>query len=191
MSATFDEGEAAGGEVQLTFDAVLIYEDLRTGLRAKDVLECARRRLPRALNFNLAMWRFDVLREVSWRETDPSEASVAVIVVVSAHGPSDLPEVVTDWLQQWLQRKREEPRALIVSLDDTSRDSASVAQVVARLRMGAKAKNVTVFPHFGAPPRYKSVLAVNEIQSPAHAITAMLSDIRRWPERHEDWGINE
>jgi len=37
VSATFEEGEAEGGEVQLTLDAMLIYEDLSTGLRAKDV----------------------------------------------------------------------------------------------------------------------------------------------------------
>jgi hypothetical protein len=103
--ATFAEGETAGGEVQLMLDAVLIYEDLRTGLRAKNVVECAGRRLPRAPSFNLAVWRFDVLQEAGLRETALNEASVAVIVLVSAHGSRDLPNVVSDWLRQWLKRK--------------------------------------------------------------------------------------
>jgi hypothetical protein len=66
MSAIFDEGDAAGGEVQLTLDAAMIYEDLSTGLRAKDVFECATHRFPRAPSFKLAIWRFDVLRQLSF-----------------------------------------------------------------------------------------------------------------------------
>jgi hypothetical protein len=189
--ATFDEGEAAGGEVQLALDAALIYEDLRTGLRAKDVLECAARRLPRAPNINLAIWRFDVLREVGLSETDLNKASAAVIVLVSAHGRRDLPEVVSDWLQQWLKRKSEEPRALIVSLDDITRESDSAAQMISWLQTEARARNVAVFPHFGDTARWDDGLAANEIQSPAYTKTAVLPDVRRWPERYEDWGINE
>jgi hypothetical protein len=77
------QGKSARGEVQLTLDAMLIYEDLSTGLRAKQVLEHAARMAP---NFNLAIWRFDVLREPRWRKRLWNKASVAVIVVVSAHG---------------------------------------------------------------------------------------------------------
>jgi hypothetical protein len=189
--ATFDEGEAAGGEVQLTLDAALIYEDLRTGLRAKDVLECDARRFPRAPNINLAIWRFDVLQEAGLRETALNEASVAVIVLVSAHGRRDLPKVVSDWLQQWLKRKSKEPRALIVSLDDTSRESDSAAQMISWLQTGARAKDVAVFPQFGDTGRWEGGLAANEIQSPAYTKTAVLADVQRWPERYDDWGINE
>ena len=65
---------------------MLIYEDLSTELRAKRVLEHAARQVPMAPNFNLAIWRFDVLREASLREKALNEASVAVIVLVSAQG---------------------------------------------------------------------------------------------------------
>ena len=43
MSATLDEGDAARGGVLLTLDAMLIYEDISTGLRAKRVFEHAAR----------------------------------------------------------------------------------------------------------------------------------------------------
>jgi hypothetical protein len=189
--ATFAEGEAAGGEVQLTLDAALIYEDLRTGLRAKNVVECAVRRLPRAPSFNLAIWRFDVLQEAGFREMPLNQASVAVIVLVSEHGCRDLPNVVSDWLRQWLKRKSEDPRALIVSLDDTLRDSVSAVQMISWLQTQARAKDVAVFPHFGGTPRCEGGLAVDEIQSPAHTKSAVLADIWRRPERRLDSGINE
>jgi len=139
MSAIFDDRDSARNEVQLTLDAVLIYEDLRTGLRAKEVFECAVSRLPGAPHFNLVIWRFDGLSDASLREMAPSEAPAAVIVLVSGHGRRDLPKVVTLWLKQWLKRKSEEPRALIVSLADTSRDSASATQMISRLQTGARA----------------------------------------------------
>jgi hypothetical protein len=190
-AATFAKSEATVGEVQLTLDAMLIYEDLRTGLRAKDVLECTARRLPGTPSLKLAIWRFDVLRETNLRETSLEQASVAVIVLVSAHGRRELPEFVMDWLQQWLQRKSDESRALIVSLDDTSRSHASNAQMISRLQTGARAKDVAVFPHFGDTIRTKGVPAANELRNLAHTNSAVLAEIQRQPERDKDWGINE
>jgi hypothetical protein len=191
MSAILDEGYAARGEVQLTLDAMLIYEDLSTGLRAKRLLEHAARLLPMAPNFNLAIWRFDLLREACWRKTALHEASVAVIGVVSAHGQQDLPKVAKGWLKQWLKRKGDESRALIVSFDDTSRDSASAAQTISWLQSEALVMDVAVLPHFGDTPRWQGSLAMDSAGNSASAKTAVLADIRRWKEQHSDWGINE
>ena len=175
----------------MTLDAMLIYEDLSTGLRAKDVIDCAARRLHSAPIINLAVWRFDVLREASLRKSALNEASMSVIVLVSAHGRRDLPKVVALWLKQWFKRKSDESRALIVSLDDTSRNSASASQMISWLEKEAGAKEVAVFAHFGGTPRYEGGLAVDEIQDSSHIRTAVLADIRRWPEQRSDWGINE
>ena len=191
MSAIFDDGEAARGEVQLTLDAMLIYEDLSTGLRAKRVLEHAARLLPTAPNFKLAIWRFDLLREPCWRKTAMNEASVAVIGVVSAHGRKDLPKVAMGWLKQWLKRKSDESRALIVSFDDTSRDSASAAQTISWLQKEARARDVAVLPHFGDAPRREGGLSMDRAENSASGKTAVLADIRRLTEQHSDWGINE
>jgi hypothetical protein len=191
MSAIFDEGEAAKGEVQLTLDAMLIYEDLSTGLRAKRVFEHAARQFPMAPNFNLAIWRFDLLREPRWRKTALNEASVAVIGVVSAHGQQYLPRVAMGWLKQWLKRKSDESRALIVSLDDTSRGSASAAQTISWLQEQARARDVAVFPHFGDTLRWEGGLAMDGAENSTSAKTAQLADIRSWTEQHSDWGINE
>jgi hypothetical protein len=191
MSAIFDDGEAARSEVQLTLDAKLIYEDLSTGLRAKRVLEHAARQFPLAPNFNLAIWRFDVLGEPRWRNTALNEASEAVIGVVSAHGQQDLPKVAKGWLKQWLKRKGNESRALIVSFDDTSRDSASAAQKISWLQQEARPRDMAVFPHFGDTPLWDGGLAMGGAGNSASAKTAVLADIRRWTERHSDSGINE
>ena len=40
-------------------------------------------------------------------------------------------------------------------------------------------------------PRWEGRLAEDGIQSPPPSKIAVSADIRRWPERHSDWGINE
>jgi hypothetical protein len=92
---------------------------------------------------------------------------------------------------QWLKRKSEEPRALIVSLDNSSRDSVSAAQMISWLRTQAGAKDVAVFPHFGGTQHCEGGLAVDGIQSPAHTKSPVLADIWRWPEPRSESGINE
>jgi hypothetical protein len=148
FSAALDEDEATGGEVLLKLDAVLLYEDLNAGLRGKEVLDCAVRLFPRVPHFNLAVWRFDVLRTVIERELALHKASVADIVVLSAHGGKALPKLVKLWLKQWFGRKSDEPCALMVSFNEDSRDSASAAQIVSSLQAESKARDVAVFPHF-------------------------------------------
>jgi hypothetical protein len=189
--AAFDEGEAAKGEVALTFDAVLLYEDLSAGLRGKQVLDCAARLFPRAPHFNLALWRFDVLRVAVVRELALQKASVADIVVLSAHGGKALPQIVKVWLKQWFGRKSDEPCALMVSLNEDSRDSALAAQIVSSLQTETKARDVTVFPHFSKTSNPEDDPTVQTNQRPADPHAARLNDNWRWPELKSHWGINE
>jgi len=148
ISAALDEDEATGDEVPLTLDAVLLYENLSAGLRGKEVLDCAVRLFPRVPHFNLAIWRFDVLRTVIEHELALHKASVADIVVLSAHGGKALPKIVKLWLKQWFGRKSDEPCALMVSFSEDSRHSASAAQIVSSLQAESKARDVAVFPRF-------------------------------------------
>jgi hypothetical protein len=124
-------------------------------------------------------------------KTALNEASVAVIGVVSAHGRKDLPKVALSWLKQWLKRRSDESRALIVSFDDTSRDSASAAQTISWLQKDARARDVAVLPHFGDASRREGCLSMDGAENSASGKTAVLADIRRLTEQHSDWGINE
>jgi hypothetical protein len=186
-----DEGGAEMGEAGQRLDAALIYEDLSTGMRARHVLECAASLFPRTPQFNMAMWRFDLLRMAEVRRTALQEASVAVIVLLSAHGSGALPRAVQIWVQRWLERKSDQPCALVVCLDERSRDTAAAVQMVSWLQARAKAKDVTVFPRFGTTPYSESDPTVQALQRRVHTKLAALYDIPRRPDLHLDWGINE
>jgi hypothetical protein len=189
--ATFDEGDAPRDEVQLTLNAVMLYEDMNTGLQGKGVFDCVARLFPGAPHFSFALWRFDVLRAAIVRELALHKASVADLVVLSAHGRRDLPKVVKLWLKQWFGRESDEPCALIVSLNEDSRDSASAAQIIASLQATSKARDVAVFPHFSKKPCSEGNSTVQTIQRRALPHSARLDDNWHWPELQSHWGINE
>jgi len=189
--AASDEGEAAGGQNRLTLDAVMLYEDLGAGLRGKGLLDCAARLFPGTPHFNLAIWRFDVLRAAIVRELALHTAAVADIVMLSANGHRALPKVVKLWLRQWLGQKSDEPCALMVSLNEDLRASASAAQIISSLEASAKAKDVAVFPHFGKTRSSEGGPAAQTIQRHANVPLARLDDHWHWPELQSHWGINE
>lgn len=186
-----DDGEARAGQASLELDAVLIYEDLSTGMRARYVLECAAGLFPSAPRFNMAMWRFDMLRMAEVRQKALVEASAAVIVLLSAHGSGVLPRAVRLWFQQWLERKGEQPSAMLICLDEKSRESASAAQMISWLQTGANAKDVAVFPGFGMTPYSDGDRTVEALQRSVHTNVATLDGIERWPGLRSGWGINE
>jgi hypothetical protein len=187
----FDESESDMSGVPLAPDAVLIYEDLSTGMRARHLFECAAPLFPWAPHFTMTMWRFDLLRVAAERELALKAASVAVFVLISAHGSSMLPEYLKLWVKKWLDRKREQPCALVVALDEKSRDSDSASQMISWLQEGAKAKDVAVFPRFGLTPLTEIEAAVEVIPARAQTDFATLHKTQRWPDSHLDWGINE
>jgi hypothetical protein len=186
-----DEGEADLSEVPSTMTAALVYEDLTTGMRARYVLESAALLLPGAPHFSIGMWRFDVLRMVRMREIALKAASVAVIVLLSGHGSRALPRAVMVWVNRWLECKSDQPCALVVSLDEKSRESASAAQMIFWLRAEAKAKDVAVFPRFGATPFLEGDPAIETAHRLSQMRAATLENPKRWPDFHSEWGINE
>ena len=189
--AIFDESEAAIGEGRQWLSVLLIYEDFSTGLRAKLLCDQVVNSLKLEVDFRVSLWRFDILREPALLERATDEAAKADIVFLSAHGPSDLPTAINLWFNQWLERRRDEPCALVVPLDVNAQDSAVAAQVIGWLQAAAGPKGVTVFPHFGEPPPSEGDLTIEAIHRRAHTKTATLDDIQRWPGSNSHFGINE
>jgi hypothetical protein len=170
---------------------VLVYEDLCTGLRAKVVLEWVEHLFPGAPLFNLAMWRFDLLSKSTVREAALHETCAALIVLLSAHGGRKLPKGVKAWFEQWIKRKSDDPCALVISLDESSRDCDSATQMISLLQARAKETDISVFPHFSQTPRREGDLTLDGTEKRVQAKTAMLNDLQRWSESCQHWGINE
>ena len=126
LGTTGDIGNALG-EGPLKLDVPVVYEDVGTGLRAKQALDQTILRLAVDTDVHVNMWRFEFLGEPALHQQAVNEAAAAEIVFVSAHGGEELPATVHLWLQHWLALKGGEPCALAGRNDDDTvgRRSAS------------------------------------------------------------------
>ena len=177
------------GEGSLKVNALLVYEDVATGLRAKRALDQAMLRMAVDTDVHVNAWRFDLLREPALHQQAVEEAAEAEIVFFSAHGCEELPATVSLWFQQWFAcRGGVEPRALVVSLDLVERETPAANQMLRELRQMARLAGVDVFLHL-EEAQTESEPALGDVW---HR-TELLEEALRQAERHSyrNCGINE
>jgi len=170
---------------------VLVYEDFKTGTRAKAVCDHLLYQIEIAAKVTLNLWRFDLLRDSELNQCAADEAAAADIVVLSAHGNTDLPAEVNAWLARWLAHKNGNGHsALILSLDQYRHEWSSEARILASLRTMVESAGVDLIPHYGESqvdssyptPAWASV-EVNTL--------AAREAMRRPSSSFKHWGINE
>ena len=127
----------------------MVYEDLETGVRARQALDEALHRLAADADVHVRMWRFDLLGEPVSQQQAVNEASEGRIVFVSAHGSEEPPAGVRSWFEQWLSSKSDEPCALVVSTDTAAANTPAANQMTETLGTAARLAGVAVFLHFG------------------------------------------
>jgi len=172
------------GEEQLRLHVLVIYEDFRTGLQARRVLEEVARRLDFEVDLVLTLWRLDTLLEPEMFQQASAEAEAANIVLLFGCGKRELPAAVKQWFLNWLANRGGEPSALAVSLDSTARNIPSEIETLDALRAAAEAEGVDVF------------LPLREFEDAQHH-TETVSTVPEKPlrrlevEYNQHWGINE
>src|SRR5262245_18091080 len=83
----------------------IIYEDFATGLRAKEWLDRLCSQVGQEMEFELKLWRFDLLPAPSFQEDAASDAAAADMIILSGHRNDDLPASVRAWMNRWLSLK--------------------------------------------------------------------------------------
>lgn len=188
-----NESKAAAGEAIGGVDVLLVYEDFSTGLRARQVFEQVARQLELEADFNVDLWKFDLLREPALLEWAANEAVKADLVFLSAHGQGELPGTVNMWLRRWLERRGGEPCALVVLIDTLAGDTGAANQMLEALRATALAAGVDVFLHAAEALPTERQPVLDEIHPYPETRTASPDELFHGVELHpnRDWGINE
>lgn len=140
------------GADNTALDVLIMYEDLPTGLRAKQALDHLSGELGVSPGFNVKPWTFQMLLDSVWRERVLQEASHAQILFLSLHGSRELPVAVRELIQHCLANRNEHPIALVISLDEEFQGSVFTNGVLHDLQARADAEGVDWFPHFGPTP---------------------------------------
>jgi hypothetical protein len=110
-----NDGQA---EPNAVFKAVLIYENVTAGARARCCLERLARESGKALQEQ--MWNFDVLGIREARNGAASAARKADVVAVSASGQLEFPGAVRAWFDMWLWLLEDENPALLALFDSSA-----------------------------------------------------------------------
>jgi hypothetical protein len=100
---TFPSVDSSELEVNPSFNVVIAYEDFETGKHAKKTYDYLVEHLGHDCAFSNQMWKFDVLAVTKLREMAARDAVAADIIIVSAHGNSELPAEVKAWIELWLK----------------------------------------------------------------------------------------
>lgn len=99
----------------------IIYEDIASGVRAKNCLD----RLARQLNtdaevFSVRLWSFGYLSDSGLRSIAAREAKDFEIILLATRGIGELPDSVKKWMAEWLKYRDGDARpcALAVMPDN-------------------------------------------------------------------------
>jgi len=156
------------------FKAVLIYENVAAGARARWFLE----RLARASRKTLEeqMWNFDVLGIREVRKRAASAARKGDVVVVSASGQREFPGAVRAWLDMWLWLLEDENPALLALFDSSA--APTVASICAYLRCVTQSAGIEFLSAHGTASLFPVVRPKEEAIWPGSVARASLSPVK-------------
>jgi hypothetical protein len=130
------------------FEVSLIYQDLPTGMRARQFLNHVLDHCQLAAEFGLTLWKLDLFHLPEIREQAVLAACGAALVLLSLRGDLGLDTTTESWLTQWIERRGDEEGALAVLIDCDMQRLDSVGQTLFRLQDITRPSQVRLFVGF-------------------------------------------
>jgi len=155
-------------------DALLLYEDIGTALRAKHSLDLLPTPFITEAVWRTNLWRLDLLGEPLLAEQAAIEAAAADVIILSVRGRNEPRAEVRDWLSRWLDHKEDRPYALAALLDPEPAHRGSDNPVVVYLKRVAEAAHADLFCGFCNVPLPVPGYSAGEITERARYLAAVL-----------------
>jgi len=135
------------------FEVALAYQDLPTGLHARQFLNHIVDHCQLGAEFSLTLWKLEMFHVPEICEEGIVAACNSELVILSLRGDIGLQTETEHWLRRWIDR-REEESALAVLIDSDMQRLDSVGQTLFRLQDLTRFSQVRLFVGFvpSAPP---------------------------------------
>ena len=142
-----DHNEAGhnGSAVTSPLRVFILYEDLETGLHAKESFDHFLDDVDFDLDCSLDVCRFDLLENEDTGKSTSMQSSSANVVVVAFHSGHDLPLGLCEWLNKWLRVQQSEPSALVFLRCETPTSFTGATHWKANFAKIPEQANVEVF----------------------------------------------
>jgi hypothetical protein len=95
------------------FRIVIAYEDFDTGTRATMMTKRLAAQLPPEIGLATDAWKFELIGDPHLCELARKSATDANMLIISVTGNSELPADISEWLENWALRERNQPVALV------------------------------------------------------------------------------
>jgi hypothetical protein len=142
------EGNSTLGSLA-RFDISLLYQDLPTGMYARQLLNHVLDHCQLGTEFNLTLWKLDLFHLPEISEQAVLAACSSALVILSLRGDIGLEPPTESWLKQWIQRRGDDDEgALAVLIDCDMQRLDSVGQTLFRLQDITRDSQVRLFAGF-------------------------------------------
>jgi hypothetical protein len=130
------------------FEVVLAYQDLPTGLHARQFLNHVLDHCQLGGEFSLTLWKLDLFHLPEICEQAVEAACDAALVLLSLRGDLGLETATEKWLTEWIGQRRGEECALAVLIDCDMQRLDSVGQTLFQLQDITRLSQVRLFVGF-------------------------------------------
>ena len=147
-SASIGGPEGTSAPMQIPrFEVALAYQDLPTGLHARQFLNHVLDHCQLEAEFNLTLWKLEMFHVPEIYDEGVRAAGNAALVLLSLRGDIGLEVSTEKWLKQWVERRSEES-ALAVLIDSDMQRLDSMGQTLFRLQELTRLSQVRLFVGF-------------------------------------------
>jgi hypothetical protein len=133
------------------FRIVIAYEHFNAGMRAKRLTDRMAAQLHPQIAISTDAWKFELLGDAHLKELAGCSAAEADMLIIAANGNTELPAHVTQWIEQWAFRERNEAGALVALHNLEQKTVAELPPLRASLRRIAEQGNVQLFWYGDTP----------------------------------------
>ncbi len=129
------------------FEVALAYQDLPTGLHARQFLNHVLEHCQLDAEFGLTLWKLEMFHVPEIYEEGVKAAGNATLVLLSLRGDTGFEVSTEKWLKQWIEQRTEES-ALAVLIDCDMQRMDSMGETLFRLQELTRAGQVRLFVGF-------------------------------------------
>jgi hypothetical protein len=169
-------------------DLLIAYDSTEARERALILCNHLAQELTQDYDLTCAWCSFDQLQDASEKDGATRAAANAQMIIMSLRDGRQLPPLVQDWMNQWLQLKTKQCSALVALLGRPRVETAAPSFAQAYLEQAAGIAQMDFFCHSYEVQRRD--VPVSRV--PAKAVrTAITEDLLPTPVPFSRWGINE
>jgi hypothetical protein len=127
------------------FSVVISFDDAVTAERAIDVLHLLGRNLKKEEGRLFHQWwNIGTLAFTSLRELAAAEAAKADMIIIGLRAGTELPEMLSAWMDRWISLRKDHPGALVVVLDSDQK-TPDAAGIISQLKRAASLGQMDFF----------------------------------------------